>query len=824
MVSASPTTALGGGLLTQGSTGPAPNFDDANLQYYEIPNLDFDFDHDVIEVEVDLRIIESTKGTTTGFGIQVVDADFEQVFLYVAENGFWVTGDGIGVAPSVHNTTLAVRTYTLRIDPAFATASSDGVEEGFIGRVSFSSHITPNVVRIGDLSDEERSSSEIQAIRFRRFNPAVAEVRNLEWIREESPTALHTSIFQSASCTGGRKVISGGARIIGGDGNVLLNRSVGEVGDRWRGGAIAAAPTVPWSLQVDVICGELPGRLRTGISSTPFGGDHSFTEYCPFSRTAVAGGFASGESDAAPYRLDFNDVLDPLGFETAIFDESAPYSVLISEVTCSTARDFLIVRDFSSFDSESPKGALAICPGGSMAVGGGAMVSGGATNEEDFRLLASYPDTLSASYPGFWVARFEERVPVAESWQVWVTAICAPLAEATTPKHGLVGRWNADTGFPLDERDDHVGVLVNGASIDPGIAAQAFTFEAQNLEWMRIDQPYPDDPFYPGSESFSVDLFFQAVETSPAGVTALASLRDEGGTETLANASLWAVRLLDGGELHGHISPFTGTFDQLVQGSEDLRDGEIHHAALVRDMEERVVSLYVDGVLVDEEAVQGVNQELKPGAPLTPDPVSVGVFRDSGASTVSQAFDGQIDDIKYYDRALSADEIRNVAGCEVPVFPRVLNLDASRFSSLGGNPIGDRLCVLLPAGTWRFDLVNPSLDPDARFTAWDASGAWFTTWTAQTEGQTAGFGGGAGNGSWLTPEQAFDETPLSDKSEIVTVATDEKFYFYLPAGTADQRGGGVSIRVPEPSAAVQVVSGVLMLLAMARRGHTSRQN
>ena len=98
--------------------------------------------------------------------------------------------------------------------------------------------------------------------------------------------------------------------------------------------------------------------------------------------------------------------------------------------------------------------------------------------------------------------------------------------------------------------------------------------------------------------------------------------------------------------------------------------------------------------------------------------------------------------------------------------------------------------VFFPAGTYEATLVNPTLHPDALFTAWNANigtDAWRTEWAgrAPTDPDPNLAGGGACCGA--TPQEAFDQTPA--KTRRFTTAIDEVVQFMISDNVLGDNGG-----------------------------------
>jgi hypothetical protein len=82
-----------------------------------------------------------------------------------------------------------------------------------------------------------------------------------------------------------------------------------------------------------------------------------------------------------------------------------------------------------------------------------------------------------------------------------------------------------------------------------------------------------------------------------------------------------------------------------------LNDGRWHHAALVVSRSRSLVTLYIDGVKVGEHLVNFLAGTLDSDAP----------FEVGRERTGRYYFKGWVDEIRVYRRALSADEVAELA-------------------------------------------------------------------------------------------------------------------------------------------------------------------
>jgi hypothetical protein len=819
--------SVAGGILSQGPTGGGSS-DDANRQWFETTAFGYDFDDDVVIVDLRLHILSSTIlapptfAPRAGFGVLLADADGEQVILYVGTSQLFLFGSDTVSSPAVSFPASAgFADYRLRVDEYGASVRVDGTELAYLPRSDFSPSTGPRLL-VGDLTISQRSSSEIQTLVLGRASPAETEVRELVWVTETVPlggpdaTSPKSNIV---SCPPGTYVVGGGAAAQGGT-YLRLNDSHPSGSPPYTQWFARAEQDLPeggaWELRVDVLCGEIPGQEILAVTADNSGWGGSATASCG-GKVAVGSGAQTSPQDDEKLGLRESAPVSPVGpdWRASAYDfsggvvEGTNFDTT-SYATCTHDREWHVETWTTLPNSNSTNSIAAPCPLGMVTVGGGARVVGA---DDSTSIVASYPRTSLGTDPEEWYATAVETVPTTDTWSVEAMAFCARRSEATVTRHALAGRWRADFGYAIDDLGANHGTLHNGASIETGLFDQAFSLERSNEEWLEI----PGDDFYPEG-SFTVDAWIQTDSLAPGEYATIASLYDPGGTDPTASWSTWNLDLTPDGYARGWVRP--GAFNSIstVTGTQSLADGEPHHVALVRDIRLSVMKhlLYVDGVLVAEDPV--IPPEDGPLYPLGEiDPVSVGVFRPTLTTDLTREWDGLIDDLKFYHRALSPDEIRNTAGCGVPVVPRVLNLDAGRFGATAGASDDHRLCVYLEAGTYTLELVTPGLDPEARFTAWSPSSAdpWVTAYSAVGE-IDAGVSGGSAAGE-STAQDAFANTAL--KTETLILTADQRVYFSVDdAPPVDDNRGGVSVAIalPEPSATVGLIAGA-GLLALLRR-------
>ncbi len=233
---------------------------------------------------------------------------------------------------------------------------------------------------------------------------------------------------------------------------------------------------------------------------------------------------------------------------------------------------------------------------------------------------------------------------------------------ACTPKPaGMVSWWTGD-GDP----SDLVAGGVNGTAFGPltyPAGKVARTFEFFGNGYVEV----PDNPVHIPAGSFTVDAWVKPHGFVQGGRMMVVSKYECGGVCLNISQSTYQLAVLSGkadatirdtdagGIVGGQGQNLTGPF---------VADGGWHHLAMVRDVATKEFLLYVDGALVNSAPLNsGANSTLK-DEDLKPDPLYIGAmkkagpsFQPGGVANMEHFFLGMIDEVEYFNRALSAGEI-----------------------------------------------------------------------------------------------------------------------------------------------------------------------
>jgi hypothetical protein len=221
------------------------------------------------------------------------------------------------------------------------------------------------------------------------------------------------------------------------------------------------------------------------------------------------------------------------------------------------------------------------------------------------------------------------------------------LPAATT---GLVGAWAFDDGSGTTARDTsgngNTGTLLNGPTWTAGKIGQALSFNGVNQ--------YVSVPHASGFDAYPLTLAMWMKTSTTAGVRGLVNKYVPGSSNgyevfvSNGNLCAWYFRDSSNSVSDGSGCPFN------IPG---YNDNQWHHVAFVVDA--LGGRLYVDGVQRAAGGWTGTG-----GAPSTTQDVHIGV---GGA----EYFQGVLDDVRIYNRALSATEVLGLSDTVAPAISTV---------------------------------------------------------------------------------------------------------------------------------------------------------
>ena len=203
------------------------------------------------------------------------------------------------------------------------------------------------------------------------------------------------------------------------------------------------------------------------------------------------------------------------------------------------------------------------------------------------------------------------------------------ITEVTIPfnKLNLVQRWPFD-GNANNSVSGGIDAKIHDAHLTTdrfGNENSAYYFDGY---WDRMQA---DDAANFGKESFTANVWVNSTQTSGIGNI----LRTHTG-----NGHGWLFRFKDGKiEIWECCTAAKG-----VTSDNSYADGKWHMMTYVRDVEKMVGQLYVDGIYVCEYKMTGIH-----------DPLTTTLW--FGTYETGEWYNGKMDDVRLYNRALTAEEI-----------------------------------------------------------------------------------------------------------------------------------------------------------------------
>lgn len=211
---------------------------------------------------------------------------------------------------------------------------------------------------------------------------------------------------------------------------------------------------------------------------------------------------------------------------------------------------------------------------------------------------------------------------------------------------GMAGWW-AGEGNANDNISTNNGNLVGGVSFLPGEVGQALLFNGSS-GYVTISNTYVFNSF---KTNITIELWIQVNQTTPNA--------DWRGIVTKGNSS-WRLQGTSGGTT----VTFSASPNNDLIGTVTVNDGHWHHVGAVYDGTN--MYLYVDGNL---DISKPANRPMATNG----FPVCIGTNPDKPVPYANYFFNGAIDEVSIYNRALSGTEIQSIyaAGksgkCPIPI-------------------------------------------------------------------------------------------------------------------------------------------------------------
>jgi PKD repeat protein len=248
-------------------------------------------------------------------------------------------------------------------------------------------------------------------------------------------------------------------------------------------------------------------------------------------------------------------------------------------------------------------------------------------------------------------------IPLVSLFIFFITggALFVSSAQADEPTSGLVGWWRAE-GNGLDSASSNNTTVSGSVTYAAGRSGQAFSFNGSDG---YADKTSPDSSLNIGNQSWTISAW---VKSSCSGTSNqyIVSRYECGWASdcTSAYPAVYELYLTGDGYATFYVRS-TASDGVGAADSADLRDGAWHHISGVLDRGSSELKLFVDGRLKNSTSASGLGSINDSGSPL-----EIGrIFRQSWGSP-GYYFNGLIDEVRIYNRALTASEVYALASTD----------------------------------------------------------------------------------------------------------------------------------------------------------------
>ncbi len=224
---------------------------------------------------------------------------------------------------------------------------------------------------------------------------------------------------------------------------------------------------------------------------------------------------------------------------------------------------------------------------------------------------------------------------------------CPPPPPQCVPvPSGIVSWWRSDESAS-DEYGRNSGTLMNGATYTSGKVGQAFNFDGVD-DHVRIPSSSSLNP----TGSFTIDAWIYPVADVPHG-----SIIGKWGFREWSNQRSWSFGIMGGGGIEFALSDSAHqedpSFHAFFTGSGVVKMNQWNHVAAVFDKSTYTRKIYVNGFKVAERT------DLPFTLTQSIADVTIGIFKGS-PSFFDFPFPGRIDEVDFFNKALTGTEIRNI--------------------------------------------------------------------------------------------------------------------------------------------------------------------
>lgn len=227
------------------------------------------------------------------------------------------------------------------------------------------------------------------------------------------------------------------------------------------------------------------------------------------------------------------------------------------------------------------------------------------------------------------------------------------------PPVAMVSWWPGD-GNPADIVGGFGGTFYGSAGYAVGTVGPSFSFAGSNFVEVADNSAH-----IPGG-AFSIDAWVRP-HGNASGRMTVVSKYECGGICPAGSNSLYTLMLLNGVvKAIVRDSDATAPFTQgLTVTGPSIANGQWHHLAMVRELAPvNRLTVYVDGAPAASQGLNAGSDGLLKNDDSLSDPLTIGakkrsgnIYQGSGVPNMEDFFVGLIDEVEYFNRALTSNEV-----------------------------------------------------------------------------------------------------------------------------------------------------------------------
>jgi hypothetical protein len=224
---------------------------------------------------------------------------------------------------------------------------------------------------------------------------------------------------------------------------------------------------------------------------------------------------------------------------------------------------------------------------------------------------------------------------------IWATGKPAASQSCIPPPEGLVSWWAAE-GDAIDSLGPNHGMVYNGVNFADGVSGRAFSFDGTN-DYVEV----PDAPSLNPTSALTIEAWINPFSFSGKYPALVKKAGLSGGKSSTTHG--YSLEFLDGQMIFGVYVGMEWAVSP--RGPVPIGTNIWSHVAATYDG--TYVRMYINGAEVGDGTY-------KPGT-ITPSDNPLNIGRDpANPSDPDRYFDGLIDEVRVYNRALTAGEIGSI--------------------------------------------------------------------------------------------------------------------------------------------------------------------